>query len=74
MQNTGDGILAYIRKSSDEALLIIINFGGDNYKIDLTGLAHQSYCLLSSDMQRPQATSNADVTLSAYESILIKLV
>ena len=72
LEETGD-VLAYVRTYGDERLLIAINFGGGSPILDLSGLADQAHCVLSSTLQRPDAVALAEVTLNAYESVVLKL-
>lgn len=72
LENCGE-VLAYLRESDDERLLIVINFGSDSHVLDLSDLTDQAQSVLSSMMRRPEAVSVADVALNAYESVLFRL-
>lgn len=73
LEDYGD-VLAYLRESDEERLLIVINFSGDSCVLDLSNLADQAQAVLSSTMRRPEAESVAEVALNAYESVLFRLV
>ena len=72
LEETGD-VLAYVRTFGDERLLIAINFGSGSPILDLSELADQAHCVLSSTLQRPDAVALAAVALNAYESVVFKL-
>jgi alpha-glucosidase len=65
-------MMAYTRKAGSETVLIIINFGGSEHKLDLEALSKQGEVLISTRMNPTNIISMGQICLAPHEGLLIK--
>jgi alpha-glucosidase len=70
---TGD-LLAYIRRTADEAFLIALNLGNEAFDLSLDSLGISGRTVLSTHLDREDESSVTDVALRADEGVIIALV
>ncbi|MHC4463758.1 MAG: alpha-amylase family glycosyl hydrolase [Planctomycetota bacterium] len=67
------GIMAYIRSSGGQRLLVIINYEGNEHVLDLSFLNNSGKLLLSSRFAKSSEVVLSQLSLKPHESLLIQL-
>jgi alpha-glucosidase len=65
--------LIYLRQFNEQRLLIIINFAGTDFTLDLSRLAQRAILQLSSLFTPMEAVNISEVEVKAHESLLLQL-
>lgn len=74
MNGEAADLLLYQRTSGDEALLVVINFGGEAHTLDLSQIAASATCLVATTGARDVAVNDmAAVAVLAHEGLLLRL-
>lgn len=74
VDTTPAGIMAYVRGTESEQVLIIINFEAREQQVDLSSLGQRGTLLLSSQFAAPGDVSLSALVLGPCESLLIQLM
>jgi hypothetical protein len=69
---TGD-LLAYVRVTPEERLLVALNLGEDPYNLSLSALGGEGRTLLSTYLDQDDDTRVATIALRANEGVVVAL-
>jgi len=69
---TGD-LVAYIRRTEGDSLLIALNLGGDPYALSLTSLQLTGRTILSTYLDRVDEARVGILSLRAHEGVIVQL-
>ncbi|HSK29898.1 MAG TPA: alpha-amylase family glycosyl hydrolase [Candidatus Limnocylindria bacterium] len=69
----GDDLMAYMRKTGERRLLIVLNFGGQPRGFDLADLQAQPSLLLSTHLDREPQELGDEIFLRGNEGVVIEL-
>lgn len=66
-------IMAYVRTSEEERVLVIINFEGKKHRLDLSIVSQSGKRLLSSRFSPPAKVDLSDLKVYPHESLIVEL-
>lgn len=69
-----DNVLAYTRRMVGQHLLMVVNFSGATFKMDLSSLEERAEVLLSTQDLGVGTIELAELTLQPYEGLILKLL
>ncbi len=67
-------IFAYLRSHETTRLLIVLNFGGEARRLDLSAVSGRAELLLSTEMTAPRPVTLADLALGPNEGMVLRLL
>jgi alpha-glucosidase len=66
-------VFAYLRSHDATRLLVVLNFGGEARRLDLSAVAGRAELLLSTEMTAPRPVALTDLTLGPNEGLILLL-
>jgi alpha-glucosidase len=67
-------VFAYLRRRDATRLLVVLNFGGEARRLDLSAVPGRAEQLLSTEMTAPRPVTLADLVLGPNEGIILRLL
>jgi alpha-glucosidase len=68
-----DDVIAYVRCADGQRVLVVINFKGNAYSLDLSAVGSEAKMLLSSQFTRQDGVDLKALPVEPHESLLLKL-
>jgi alpha-glucosidase len=75
VETEADDVLAYLRTAPNaDTFLVVLNFGGNAYTLNLSRIAPEAHIAISSGMVRSGPVDLTRLTLGANEGLVLRLV
>ncbi len=74
LDTTAPDVFAYLRSDDRTRFLIVLNFGGEERRLDLSAAGEQAELVLSTQMMAPHRVGLSDLGLAPNEGLILRLL